>query len=91
MQKSITTHNNTIQDQELDYMIQGQGQQQLVQPFTHSVKITDTAKGIRIDVHFYANDSKTTVKEVLDTYMATKREAEKNGIIIAPIEIKDSK
>ena len=92
MPKNIMKGN---EKQELQALTQGHNvqeqQQQLlqVQPYTHSVKITDTAKGIRIDVHVYANDSATSVNEALQTYLSTKKEAEKYGIIVAPIEIKD--
>ena len=57
--------------------------------FSHSVKITDTAKGIRIDVHVYANDSHTAIVEALDTYQSTKAMAELRKIPLAPIELKE--
>jgi hypothetical protein len=55
--------------------------------FTHSVKITDTAKGIRIDVHVYANDRSTAVREAFETYLLAKVAAEQEKIPLAPIEV----
>lgn len=55
--------------------------------FTHSVKLSDTAKGIRIDVHVYANDRTTAVQEALDTYIEAKTKAEWAKIPVAPVEV----
>ena len=33
--------------------------------FTHSIKVEDTAKGIRISVHVYTNDRQTAINEVI--------------------------
>jgi hypothetical protein len=55
--------------------------------FTHSVKITDTAKGIRIDFHVYANDRSTAVREAFETYLLAKVAAEQEKIPLAPIEV----
>jgi len=38
-----------------------------LQTYTHSVKIEETAKGIRISVHCYANDRETAIAEVIET------------------------
>ena len=55
--------------------------------FTHSVKISDTAKGIRIDVHVYANDKETAVLQAFDTYTFAKETAEIREIQLAPVEV----
>ena len=67
-----------IQEQEFDF-----GEQ-----FTHSVKLSDTAKGIRIDVHVYASDKDTAVAEAFDTYIHARDMATSHNIPVAPIEIK---
>jgi hypothetical protein len=36
--------------------------------YTHSIKLEDTAKGIRISVHVYANNRQTALTEALNTY-----------------------
>jgi hypothetical protein len=61
--------------------------QQLTQ-YTHSVKISDTAKGIRIDVHVYATDKEAVVSEAFDTYIHARDTAISHNIALAPIEIK---
>jgi len=55
--------------------------------FTHSLKIEDTAKGIRISVHCYANDRQTAINEAFTTYLETKQRADKEKIPLAPMEI----
>ncbi len=59
----------------------------VVTQFSHSIKISDTAKGIRIDVHVYANDRTTAVEEVFETYLLAKVAAEQNKIPVAPVEV----
>jgi len=56
--------------------------------FTHSVKIEDTAKGIRLSVHVYANDLDSAMNEAIKLYQATKQKAEKEKIPVAPMEVK---
>jgi hypothetical protein len=60
-------------------------QQQQPQLYTHSIKIEDTAKGIRLSVHVYANDKETAIDETIATYLETKKKAEKEKIPVAPI------
>jgi hypothetical protein len=55
--------------------------------FTHSLKIEETAKGIRISVHVYTNDKETAINEVIATYLQTRQKADKEGILIAPMEV----
>jgi hypothetical protein len=56
--------------------------------YTHSVKIEDTAKGIRLSVHVYANGLETAVNEAIKLYQATKQKAEQEKIPVAPMEVK---
>jgi hypothetical protein len=37
--------------------------------YSHSIKIEDTAKGIRISVHVYTNDKATAIEQVFQTYL----------------------
>jgi hypothetical protein len=59
--------------------------------YTHSLKIEETAKGIRISVHVYTNDRHTAINEVITTYLETKLIAEKEKILVAPMELIDKK
>jgi ribosome-associated translation inhibitor RaiA len=54
--------------------------------FTHSLKIEETAKGIRISVHVYTNDSQTAIDEAMKLYLDTKLRAEKEKIQLAPVD-----
>jgi DNA gyrase/topoisomerase IV subunit B len=47
--------------------------QEISVQFTHSIKIEDTAKGIRISIHVYTNDRQTAINEVIETYLETKQ------------------
>jgi len=55
--------------------------------YTHSVKIEDSAKGIRISVHVYTNNKDAAIDEVIKTYLEMKVKAEQNKIPVAPMEI----
>jgi len=56
--------------------------------FTHSVKLEETAQGLRIQVHVYANDRETAINQAIQTYDLTKRGLENMNILLAPMEIK---
>jgi hypothetical protein len=56
--------------------------------YTHSVKIEDTAKGIRLSVHVYTNDKQTAINEAIAIYLETKQRCEKEKILVAPMELK---
>ena len=56
--------------------------------FTHDIKIDDTAKGIRISVHVYANSSTAAVEEAFQMYLIAQAEAIARKIELAPIEVK---
>jgi hypothetical protein len=55
--------------------------------FSHSVKLSDTAKGLRIDVHVYANDAGTAITQAFQTYEGAKGEAIFRKIPLAPVEV----
>jgi len=37
--------------------------------YTHSLKLEETAKGIRISIHVYVNDQQTVIEEAFRTYL----------------------
>jgi hypothetical protein len=53
---------------------------EIPQQYTHSVKIEDTAKGIRLSVHVYANSSGEAMEEAFNTYLKAKMVAMDNKI-----------
>ena len=59
-------------------------QEEVPVQYTHSIKIEDTAKGIRLSIHVYANDRQTALKEVIETFLETKQLADKEKILVAP-------
>jgi ribosome-associated translation inhibitor RaiA len=54
---------------------------------SHSIKISETAKGVRIDVHIYATDKQTAINEAISTYLETRLKAEKEKIQVAPMDV----
>ena len=50
--------------------------------FTHSIKIEETAKGIRFHVHVYGNGGEQTGLDALKTYEDTIGLFKKNGHVI---------
>jgi hypothetical protein len=56
--------------------------------YTHSVKLEETAQGVRVHVHVYTNDRETAINQAIQTYDLTKRGLENMKILVAPMEIK---
>jgi hypothetical protein len=63
-------------------------QQPQQQEFTHCLKLEETAKGVRISVHVYANSEEQVIQEAFNTYLKAKITAIDNKIPLAPVEIK---
>ena len=59
--------------------------------FSHSIKLEETAKGIRISVHVYANSLGEAVEQAFEMYSLSRAEAVNRDIELAPIEIKERK
>ena len=55
--------------------------------FTHDVKLEETAKGIRIHVHVYANSEITAAQQAFSLYRLCHKKAEELNIAIAPMEV----
>jgi hypothetical protein len=53
--------------------------------YTHSIKLEETAQGIRIHVHCYTNDRQTAINEVFATYLEGKQKCEIEKILLAPM------
>jgi len=69
--------NDTEMSSEIPNMVQ----------YTHSVKIEDSAKGIRISVHVYANNQASAINDAFETYMACRLLAKEKNIPLAPVEV----
>lgn len=59
--------------------------------YTHSLKLEETAKGLRLSVHVYANDRGTAIEEAFSTYLEAKMTAMDNKIPLAPVEENNKK
>lgn len=57
--------------------------------YTHSIKLEETAQGVRISVHCYGNNQAETLNEVFGTYNAAKLMAKEQNILLAPMVIKE--
>lgn len=58
--------------------------------YSHSIKIEDTAKGIRLSVHVYTNDKETAIKEVFEMYLNARQKATDNRHIKSSLNTKRS-
>ena len=54
--------------------------------YTHSLKLDETAKGLRISVHIWANSIGEPIEQAFTTYLKAKMTAIDNKIILAPVE-----
>lgn len=58
---------------------------QTITPYTHSIKVEETAKGLRIHVHVYGNGETETIESILGTYEKTIARFKEQGHVIAPM------
>ena len=54
--------------------------------YSHSLKLEETAKGLRISVHVYSNDHETAIEESFNMYLKAKMTATDNKIPLAPVD-----
>jgi hypothetical protein len=55
--------------------------------YTTKIKIEDTAKGIRLSVHVYANSTGEAIEQAFTMYLKAKITAVDNKITLAPVEV----
>lgn len=58
------------------------------QTFSHSLKLEETAKGVRIPVHVYSNNQEQAIQEAFNTYLKAKITEMDNKIPLAPVDTK---
>ena len=56
--------------------------------YSHSLKLEESAKGIRISVHVYANNQEDVIQETFETYKKAIETAKEYNIVLAPVENK---
>ena len=56
--------------------------------YSHSLKLEETAKGVRISVHIYTANSGEAIEEAFQTYLHAKMKAIDNKIPLAPADTK---
>ena len=59
--------------------------------YTNSVKLEETAKGVRVSVHVYANDRETAINQAIQTYDLMIAAMKNMKIPLAPMEIEAKK
>jgi len=57
--------------------------------YSADCKIEETAKGIRIHIHAYANDEQLAVNHAFEMYRYAKSIAEGENILMAPMNIEE--
>lgn len=56
--------------------------------FSHSLKLEETAKGLRISVHIYAHNTAEALEQAFKTYLNAKITAIDNKIPLASVDTK---
>ena len=56
------------------------------QQYTHSIKVEETAKGLRFSIHVYGNNEDETIETALSTYEKTIAKFMDHGHKLAPME-----
>ena len=54
--------------------------------YSHSLKLEETAKGVRISVHIHAHNTAEALEEAFTTYLNAKIKAIDNKIPLAPVD-----
>jgi len=54
--------------------------------YSHSLKLEETAKELRISVYVYSNNQEQSIEEAFSTYLMANMTAIDNKIPLAPIE-----
>jgi hypothetical protein len=54
--------------------------------YSHSLKLEEIAKSLRIGIHVYANSGGEAIEEVFNTYLKAKITAIDNKILLPPVE-----
>ena len=54
--------------------------------YTHSIKLEDTAKGIRLSVHVYANSTNDAIEKAFTMYLKARQTAMDSKIPLAPVD-----
>ena len=67
----------------------GETQPTSVTQYTHSIKVEETAKGLRFSVHVYGNNEDETIESLLRTYEKTIAKFMDHGHKIGPMEGKE--
>jgi flagellar capping protein FliD len=55
--------------------------------YSHTIKIEDTAEGIRLSVHVCANDTGQAIEQAFSMYLKAQQTARDNKITLAPTEV----
>ena len=64
-------------------MTQEEAEIPTLQQYSHSLKITDTAKGVRFDIHVWANSSDVAVDQAFALYNGAVKRAADSSIPMA--------
>ena len=59
-----------------------------VPAYSHSLKLEETAKGLRISCHVYAMNSAEAIEQAFQTYLHAKMKAIENHVPLAPVDSK---
>jgi len=62
---------------------------QIPSQFTHSVKLEETAKGVRISVHVYGNGRGSVIPDAILTYNRTRELLEEQNTPLAPMNVEE--
>lgn len=55
------------------------------QQFSHSVKLEETAKGVRVSVHVYADTAEHARQEALKVYLGIVHDLQSHDVKLAPM------
>jgi uncharacterized protein (TIGR02271 family) len=85
VKKKPVTETQKVSEEVTSEQVNVEGELPTLQQFSHSIKVEETAKGLRIHVHVYGNNEDETIESALRTYTKTVARFKESGHTMAPM------
>ena len=85
VKKRPVTETQKVSEEVTSEQVNVEGELPTLQQFSHSIKVEETAKGLRIHVHVYGNNEDETIESALRTYTKTVARFKESGHTMAPM------
>jgi uncharacterized protein (TIGR02271 family) len=85
VKKKPVTETQKVSEEVTSEQVNVEGELPILQQFSHSIKVEETAKGLRIHVNVYGNNEDETIESALRTYTKTVARFKESGHTMVPM------